>query len=188
MKQCLDCQRESIGPKPLTEFYKDRTTKLAHGRYCKLHVAARRAIWYAKHRHRELAKHKIRNQRPEIKQHHAAYAKRRNAENPSLRLLQDARRRARKAGLPCNLTIEDVSIPAMCPVLNIPILRPGGKTCNNSPSVDRIIPELGYVRGNVQVISYMANAMKRNATIDQLLTFANWVLTMFTTQQQRKVA
>ena len=43
-------------------------------------------------------------------------------------------------------------------------------------SLDRIIPELGYVPGNVQVISQLANAMKWDSTREERLTFANWVL------------
>jgi hypothetical protein len=38
--------------------------------------------------------------------------------------------------------------------------------------LDKIIPELGYVKGNVRIISTLANTMKSNATKDQLLTFA----------------
>ena len=38
--------------------------------------------------------------------------------------------------------------------------------------MDKIIPELGYVKGNVRIISTLANTMKSNATKDQLLTFA----------------
>lgn len=45
-----------------------------------------------------------------------------------------------------------------------------------SPSVDRINPHLGYVPGNVQVISYKANSMKRNCTMEELLMFAETVL------------
>lgn len=40
------------------------------------------------------------------------------------------------------------------------------------PSIDKIIPNLGYVPGNVKVISFMANHMKSHATKEQLLSFS----------------
>ena len=78
---------------------------------------------------------------------------------------------ARSAGVPFNITHEDLVTPNVCPVLGIPIFRGASKPGPNSPSVDRIIPALGYVKGNVRVISYLANTMKQNATPEQLLTF-----------------
>ena len=58
-------------------------------------------------------------------------------------------------------------------------MRPSKATDRNkdfSPSVDRIDPTKGYVRGNVRVISYLANRMKSNATVDQLVRFSAWVM------------
>lgn len=46
-----------------------------------------------------------------------------------------------------------------------------GVNCPRSPSLDKIVPSLGYVIGNVEVISYLANTMKQNATPEQLTTF-----------------
>jgi hypothetical protein len=45
-----------------------------------------------------------------------------------------------------------------------------------SPSLDKIDPEKGYVKGNVMWMSQLANAMKNNATKEELKQFANWVL------------
>ena len=68
----------------------------------------------------------------------------------------------------------------MCPVFGIPLSQgcPSGAWTERytSPSIDRIIPELGYVKGNIQVISFLANVMKHNATKEQLKLFALWVL------------
>lgn len=46
---------------------------------------------------------------------------------------------------------------------------------NNSPSLDRMIPALGYVASNVRVISYRANAIKRDATLDELRALVAYV-------------
>jgi len=89
-----------------------------------------------------------------------------------------AQQRARNNNLPFNLEKEDIIIPEKCPVFGVPLVvhsgSPGGKKF--SPSIDRIIPELGYVKGNVRVISHLANQMKSHATQEELLTFANWVI------------
>lgn len=75
--------------------------------------------------------------------------------------------RCRRDGVAFSLTAEDLlaAIPAdhLCPALGIPIIF-GGRLTRNSPSVDRIIPTLGYIKGNIAVISHRANAMKQDAS------------------------
>ena len=64
----------------------------------------------------------------------------------------------------------DISIPEYCPLLGIKLNKHvgEGKLHDNSPSLDKIIPELGYTKGNVWIISNKANRMKSNATIEEL--------------------
>jgi hypothetical protein len=50
-----------------------------------------------------------------------------------------------------------------------------GDDRNNSPSLDRIVPELGYVEGNVVWISNRANILKRDATWEELQRVAEWL-------------
>ena len=83
-------------------------------------------------------------------------------------LLRCARRRAKEAGLPFSITESDIVIPDTCPILGIPIIRGRGSVCRNSPSVDRTIPALGYVKGNVRVISHRANSLKNDATVAEI--------------------
>lgn len=96
------------------------------------------------------------------------------AADPRKELLAAARARARARVLPFDLTIDDITLPAHCPVLGIPIAVGHGKLSNNSPTLDRIVPQLGYVRGNVAVISYKANAIKRDASPEELQRVATW--------------
>jgi len=84
------------------------------------------------------------------------------------RILSRVKNRAKKLDIPFNLTVEDIVIPENCPVLGIPIYPNQCPNPSNSPSVDRIVPELGYVKGNVRVISNRANLLKSNATIEEL--------------------
>jgi hypothetical protein len=73
--------------------------------------------------------------------------------------------------LPFNILPEDIEIPIVCPIMGVPISK--GKY---APSVDRIIPELGYVKGNIRVISLLANQMKWNSTPEELETFCRGML------------
>lgn len=93
---------------------------------------------------------------------------------PASRLLSLTKYRARKRGLPFDLQIEDIVVPDFCPVLGLPLYRNSGGRAQgpNSPTVDRIDPDLGYVKGNVRVISARANAIKSNATPEELLRVA----------------
>lgn len=88
-------------------------------------------------------------------------------------LLRHAKARAVDKNIPFTITEDDLILPEMCPVFN----RPFSKSCRRlGYSLDRIIPELGYVPGNIQVISQLANAMKWDSTREERLAFANWVL------------
>lgn len=62
-------------------------------------------------------------------------------------------------------------IPETCPVLGIP-LTIGGKRSPSSPSLDRIDPALGYVPGNIRVISDRANRLKGARSLHALLRLA----------------
>jgi hypothetical protein len=102
-------------------------------------------------------------------------AKEYNSKNPARSLLHAAKQRAKRDSLPFNLEIEDLTIPDKCPILGIPIIR-GSKTCHdNSPSIDKIVPALGYVKGNIAIISHRANTIKSNANADELRLVADYI-------------
>ena len=65
-------------------------------------------------------------------------------------------------------------IPDFCPVLGLPLYRNTGGSAQgpNSPSLDRTDATLGYTKGNVNVISSKANAIKSNASPEELLRVA----------------
>jgi hypothetical protein len=92
--------------------------------------------------------------------------------NPERRTLAEIRSRARKTGVKFNLTLEDIVIPKVCPVFGF-VFRKGDKL--HSPSVDRINNRKGYTKGNIQIISGLANVMKNKATPAELLLFAEWI-------------
>jgi hypothetical protein len=85
-----------------------------------------------------------------------------------------AKQRAKRAGLRFDLKISDIVIPEFCPVLGIRLVQNNKKSFADSPSLDRIFPERGYARGNVQVISHKANTIKNNSTIEDLEKVLNY--------------
>lgn len=79
-----------------------------------------------------------------------------------------ARRRARDVGVPYDRAIEKIPFPAICPVLGIPLSREADAPLASRPSIDRMVPEKGYVVGNVRIISFRANTLKSDATVDEV--------------------
>lgn len=105
--------------------------------------------------------------------------------DPKHTLFMRAKYRAKEDNSPFTITENDFEIPSHCPLLNIPIFfhpriigsgRGSARAQDNAMSLDKIDPTLGYVPGNVRVISFLANSMKRNATREQLIAFANNIL------------
>lgn len=91
--------------------------------------------------------------------------------HPDRVMLNRARQRAKKKGIIFELTIDDIKIPDVCPILGIPLkINKGGRSgfFDDSPSLDRIKPELGYVKGNVRVLSARANLLRNNATKEEI--------------------
>ena len=96
------------------------------------------------------------------------------AADPRNKMISASRARAKAIGVPHSITVRDVIIPRVCPVLGIPLAVTSGANGRSSPSLDRIIPELGYVPGNVMVVSWRANDLKGNATIAELQSLARF--------------
>ena len=97
-----------------------------------------------------------------------------------MRALGKAKSRAKTYGIKFEITLEYVTAvypkDDLCPVFRIPLEWGGeGDERNNSPSLDRIVPELGYVEGNVVWISNRANILKRDATWEELQRVAEWL-------------
>lgn len=83
-------------------------------------------------------------------------------------LYRSAKKRALQKGLEFNIELRDIHIPKKCPILKVPLIC----STRYSPSIDRIYPDKGYVKGNIAIISTLANSMKANATPKELLIFA----------------
>ena len=105
----------------------------------------------------------------------ASYHRRKN--DPVARqknLWKHAKHRAIVKGLPFEITPEDIEIPEICPVMGKSLGAVGSGAY--APSLDRIIPEKGYVKENIRVISLLANQMKWNASPEELEIFCRGML------------
>ena len=101
--------------------------------------------------------------------------RKRHSADPRKNMLRSAHSRARKKGLPFNLTLEDIVIPERCPVLGTILVTGEGKPTKNSPTLDKFRPEFGHTKSNVSVISYRANAIKNDATLEELERIVEWM-------------
>jgi len=91
-----------------------------------------------------------------------------------------ARARAKKRGLPYDAKYPDLELPDVCPVLGIALVYPKAlknKRSPNSPSLDRLENPLGYVALNLRAISFRANALKNDATVDELEAIIRYMKT-----------
>jgi hypothetical protein len=50
-----------------------------------------------------------------------------------------------------------------------------GKTRNDTPQLDKIFPEFGYIKGNIAFLSAKANKMKDNGTMQDHYDIADWI-------------
>lgn len=89
-------------------------------------------------------------------------------------LLTSARSHAKRDGIVCSITVEDIVIPEYCPVFGM-FLDRTGTIKDNAPSLDKVIPELQYVKGNVRVISWRANRLKHNMQLEEVQAIARYI-------------
>lgn len=97
-------------------------------------------------------------------------------------MYNNALQRARLYKLPFDIDIEYLkSIKTdRCPIFDIELswgkIGEGHKNmAANSPSLDKIKPEYGYIKGNVCIISNIANTIKNNVGYEELYKIADWL-------------
>lgn len=108
----------------------------------------------------------------------------RRPENRFKNVLHNVKNRAKQEGIRFEITVAHVKavwpLDNLCPIMRTPLVEPTGPSRKGprpfSPSLDRIIPELGYVEGNIAVISNAANRLKNNCTDPEVFRrLANWL-------------
>ncbi len=189
MKLCCRCKEV----RPLADF--NKSGKRLDGRHPMCKICCKQ--WRFENRDALLKKKKEYHQIPHIKeytkQYRAQYYKDNKEtmlaqqreyyavpQNRAKKLLSKTKERALQDGIEFNLELEDIIIPTHCPYLGIELTHHLGKGyLDSNSSIDKINPELGYVKGNVQIISRLANQMKNSANKEQLLIFAHNIIRMY---------
>lgn len=155
LKTCTKCYQEL----PLSGFSRDRQKLDGYYSSCKR---------CAGHRVRNTSERNRTNQR-----YYLGTRARYYRENPLKYLWDVAQKRARKQGYVFSIEVEDIRVfrdkdgNIVCPILGVQldVLTNDGQT---GMSLDRIDNALGYIKGNVVVMSRKANRMKGDNTIESL--------------------
>lgn len=182
MKKCSKCSKI----KEDVDFHKILKAKDGLAGYCKECKKEYDKEYRKSHKVQSLYKSKAYRDRKNEYQKYITYTK------PEHRLCIQARARAKKNNLPFNITSEDIIIPEYCPILGLKleasrnIVRFSGSFKPNSPSLDKIEPSKGYVKGNIMVISMKANAMKNNASLKELELFCKNYLKLIEEMKKNK--
>ncbi len=164
---CLQCDADAVVGKTLCEPCATKYTGLNRDRTIRYKAGGRCVSCGASSR---LGK----TQCSECAEKQRLYEIIRQTDDPRHRMVHSAKSRAKLKGLPFSLSPTDFEIPATCPVLGIPIKVGTLKQGRSSPTLDRIIPALGYVKGNVCVISWRANDLRRDASVEELEAVARY--------------
>ena len=195
-KQCRGCA--SVLPANLEHFNKSSASKDGLFSHCKLCACKQSREWYASHKSQAADRAKRQRAKPGVKEQYSAARKvyelknkqklvsqrkaynvqyRRTVAGYIRRLVCEANSRARKCGLPYGVRPADVlrlweSQSGTCAITGVPIVVPAGgkgRSVDNGISLDRISPKLGYVSGNVQLVSCLANRMKTDLEMPEFL-------------------
>jgi hypothetical protein len=100
--------------------------------------------------------------------------------NTSLYDAQRIKFRAKKAnalrtGYTWDLSFGELVWPEFCPILGMEIDYFAESRQENSASFDRIDNSLGYISGNVQIVSWRANRIKSDGTAAELHKIADYL-------------
>lgn len=125
-------------------------------------------------RRKELANNRPKKERDYSKECMRVSLLKENKEDWLRYALTHAKHRAKKKGFDFDVDKSTIKIPDFCPVLGLPLIygtrrrQSETRTVENIPTLDRHNNDLGYVTGNVRVISARANSLKSNATIEEI--------------------
>lgn len=166
MKICFKCKQE----KPFSSFTPDKRSKDGFHSYCKECNNKRQHEAYWKNLAESRRKNRERDAKDveKSRQNSKSFWRKKRIEDPAWCLWAGAKARAGKKNIPFTISREDIHIPEYCPILGIKLKFDNDKGFRmDSPSIDKIVPELGYTQENIQVLSWRANQLKSNGTLEE---------------------
>jgi len=91
-----------------------------------------------------------------------------------------AKENAKNKKLDFDIDVEDIIVPQYCPLLGVELKYEFKyHRADEYYTIDRIDSAKGYIKGNVQILSYLANIMKNKSTKEQLITFSKNILELY---------
>ena len=122
-------------------------------------------------------------QQPHVKEKIKGYIAKYRTKARIFGLIRSALNRCKKSGMECDkdylLSLRPLR-PEFCPCCKRPLDYAAGGTSSrtprhDAPSLDRIDTTKGYVRGNVDIICWRCNALKRDGTLSELRAILDYM-------------
>lgn len=85
---------------------------------------------------------------------------------------------AKNNNIPFTILFNEIETPEFCPIFGLKLnygWSGENQRDNAKATIDKVIPELGYVNGNVFVISWRANKLKSNMSLDELKSIIKYI-------------
>jgi hypothetical protein len=162
-KQCSKCKITKV----LSDFYNHNTTKDGKTHHCKACMTTYRKKNVEKQRLYMQNLRATDNERVK-EMRNKSYRK----TDPAIKVVAQARGRAKRKNIEFNLEVSKIYVPTVCPYLKVPFIIGKKGNYEYTYSIDRIDNSKGYIQGNVELITKKANLMKNSATKKELINFA----------------
>lgn len=132
--------------------------------------------WYETNRESQAIKKKRYNQENKelVKIQQRTKYERGKEAYPERYILSAAKARAKKRGHEFNIELEDIIVPEFCPILGIKLQYNKGTQAGDSPALDRLDNNKGYIKGNVHIISVRANRLKGDCSLEEMVMLGEW--------------